>query len=156
MNFFAPLRKIANVFITISSNDIIFQVLGSNENLRKEILDLNRLGQLFKKGEDSKGTDLNTMTQSGFGYSQFTINEKKKKNQPTNRVTLFDTGDFYKSFRLVIRPTYMEIEADAQKDDGNLFDDFGNDIVGLSEDNLDLLRGKLLPLVLNYLNSKLL
>jgi hypothetical protein len=156
MPILAPLRKIADTFINLNASSIVFNVIGNNKEIQKEILDLNRITQLFLKGEDSKGVDLNTMTQSGFGYSQRTIENKRRKNLPTNRVTLFDTGKFYKSFRLVIQPKYMDIVAQPNKGDSNLFDDFGDDIVGLSEDSLELLRSKLLPLIIDYLRIKML
>jgi len=156
MSFLAPLRKIADTFINLNASNIVFQVIGKDKQIQEDILDLNRIGQLYKKGEDANGGDLNKMTQSGFGYSQFTIEKKRKKNQPTGHVTLFDTGKFYKSFRLIIQPNYMDIVAQPNKGDSNLFDDFGNDIVGLSEESLDILRAKLLPLILDYLKLRML
>jgi hypothetical protein len=155
MAFFEPLRKVANVFIKLDANDIVFKVIGSDKQIQEEILDLNRLNQLFKKGEDSLGTNLNSMTQSGFGYAASTKRDKRRKNLPTGHVTLFDTGDFYKSFRLIVRPTYLDITANPNKEDSNLFDDFGDDIVGLSEESKDLLRLKLIPLIINHIRLQL-
>jgi hypothetical protein len=156
MAFFQRLRNVAKVFINLNANNIVFEVIGSSKEIQEEILDLNRINQLFKKGIDSNEGDLNKMTQSGFGYSQFTIEKKRKKGQPTDRVTLFDTGEFYKSFRLTVHSTYMQISADGQKDESNLFDDFGNDIVGLTEESISLIKSKILPDVQKYINRRLL
>lgn len=58
------------------------------------ILDYIREKQLYEKGINGKGQEL-------LKYKPFTIAFKKIKNQPNNRTTLFDTGDFYKSFDLI-------------------------------------------------------
>lgn len=42
-------------------------------------------------------------------YSLSTIKYKKRKNQPFNRVTLKDTGDFYKSIRVEAKATEFTI-----------------------------------------------
>ena len=67
MSLFEPLRKIAKTFATLNTGKVVFKVIGSDQQLQEDILDLNRIGQLFKKGEDAKGGDLNKMTASGFG-----------------------------------------------------------------------------------------
>ena len=72
------------------------------ENLRivkeseSEILDLNRKDQLFDKGIDRDGDRLGS-------YTPTTVQIKQQKGQPFDRTTLFDTGDFYNSFKLKIQ-----------------------------------------------------
>ena len=57
-----------------------------------------------------------------------------------DHITLRDTGEFYESFKVVPLLRGFRIEADPDKGGGdNLFDDFGEDIVGLSEENILIL-----------------
>lgn len=155
MGVFDKIRKLTNALSGLNANSIVFEVIGNDKEFQEEILDLNRLGQLFTKGEDNQGTDLNQLTQSGFGYAESTKAIKRRKGQPTSRVTLFDTGDFYKSFRLIVAPTFIDIQANGQKDDSNLFDDFGDDIVGLSDESIALLQDKMLPRVQAFIRNKI-
>lgn len=146
-HFFEPLREIIRNFEKLTPEVLVFNALDRNPEIQKRILDLVRIEQLFKKGVDGDGRDLNTMTQSGFGYSASTKARKRRKNQPTNRVTLFDTGEFYKSFRLILNRSEFHIEAQGQKPNGNLFDDFGNAIIDLSNESIDRVVEMLIPLL---------
>jgi hypothetical protein len=65
--------------------------------------------------------------------------EKRKKGQPTDRVTLKDTGDFYSSFQVLPFKGGFIIDADPIKEDTNLFDRYGEDILGLNDENLQLI-----------------
>ena len=99
-----------------------------------QIIFYNTEAQLFQKGEDSKGVKLSDI---GGNYSPLTVKIKKVKGQPTNRVTLLDTGAFYGTFKVKALPSGdFEITANPRKDNDNLFDDWGEDIVGLQEENL--------------------
>jgi len=54
--------------------------------------------QMFA-GITSKGTSIRP-----FPYAKSTINYKKRKGQPTDRITLKDSGDFYDSIEVEARP----------------------------------------------------
>lgn len=62
---------------------------------KEKILDYIREKQLFEKGIDGNGNKLTPE------YKPFTIAIKRQKGQPTDRVTLEDTGSFYKGFDLI-------------------------------------------------------
>lgn len=145
--FFEPLRKIIRNLEKLTPEVLVFNALDRNPELQERILDLVRIEQLFKKGVDGEGTDLNTLTQSGFGYASITKERKRRKNQPTDRVTLFDTGAFYKSFRLILTRFDFHIDAQAQKPNGNLFEEFGDDIIELSEESIDRVIEMIIPLM---------
>jgi hypothetical protein len=110
----------------------------------KFIVRLNTRVQLYKQGENSLGVKLSAI---GGEYTAGTKSIKKKKGQPTNRVTLFDTGDFYGSF--TVEPTATAdfiIDSDPMKGTYDLFERWGEDVEGLNEENLQL--------VLDYLEAK--
>ena len=88
-------------------------------------------------------------------YAPRTIKIKQAKGQPTNRVTLFDTGEFYASF--VIKPFKggFTIDADDEKPDFDLFDEFGEDVVGLNPENLQTIINYFRNAVLEKINTRL-
>ena len=78
-------------------------------------------------------------------YTPKTIELKEIKGQPTNRVTLRDTGDFYASFKIITEPDKFTIIATDYKTDG-LIRKYGRQILGLTDENAQgLAHGYLLP-----------
>jgi phosphoribosylaminoimidazole carboxylase (NCAIR synthetase) len=71
---------------------------------KKVVLDWNREDQLFKDGINNDGTKIQE-------YRPATVAFKEEKGQPTNRVTLRDTGSFHKSFYLIFQPESFSIYA---------------------------------------------
>ena len=129
------------LFARLNVNDIAFQIASLDAH-KRFVIRLNTEGeptsQLYELGEDSLGASLGD-------YSPNTIEGtasylgKKAKGQRTDHITLKDTGDFYKSFVVTPYKGGVRIEADPLKDDTNLFDEFGKEIVGLSKENTELL-----------------
>ena len=118
-----------------------------NEEVQSFILRSNR-ETLYNKGEDSEGESLGE-------YSPFTVELKKQKGQPFDRITLFDSGDFYRSFKLFIGSNYIEIQSDPVKEDGtDLLVEFGEDVLGLQEDQLDKLRDMLIPVMIKITKNE--
>jgi hypothetical protein len=72
-------------------NDSIQESINQNN---KVILELQTQEQMYQ-GIDSKGIDIKP------AYADSTIKIKRKKFQPTDRVTLFDTGAFYNSLEVI-------------------------------------------------------
>lgn len=126
-------------------SEVLFRVIFSRDQIKEEIIYLNTQEQLFNKGIDSEGVRLDVAR--GYGYANVTKQIKAQKGQPTDRITLKDTGEFYQSFRVDVRAGVITIDAQAQKDDTNLFTEWGVDILGLTEESIKRLK----PLVIeNY------
>ena len=66
----------------------------SIEQNKQVIKELQTQEQLYQ-GKNSKGIDIKP------AYAESTIKIKRKKGQPTDRVTLFDKGDFYNSLEVI-------------------------------------------------------
>lgn len=151
--FFIPIRKILDAVLDFNLDDLAFEIARTKE-FQTLVIRLNTEDQLFKEGEDSKGKSLKSI---GGGYSPFTIEIKKSKGQPTDRVTLKDTGAFYQSFDVIPYKGGFRIDADPIKDETNLFKEWGEDIVGLNPENLqiviELYKNKLLERVNTLLNA---
>ena len=114
--------------------------LFSNLEFRKLIIDLNTIDQLYNEGIDSKGIQLGE-------YTNYTKSLKQAKGERTDHITLKDTGAFYSSFRVSLVGNSIKITADAQKEDTNLFKEYGIDIVGLTEDSMSVVATKALQLI---------
>ncbi len=111
--------------------------------IQKFITDLNTEVQLYDQGEDSEGQQLANVSPIG-GYAPSTIRIKSRKGQPSNRVTLKDTGDFYKTFDVTVKPNAnFIINANTIKEGQDLQDRWGENIVGLRKDNVELVMNRL-------------
>jgi len=123
---------LASKLATINVTDTLIKILNKPKT-QEFIINLNTRVQLYKEGEDSTGVKLSEI---GGGYAPSTKKIKSRKGQPTNRVTLYDTGDFYDSFS--VKPTndadYI-IDSDPIKNGRSLFVRWGKDIEGLNEEN---------------------
>tara|TARA_R110000824_G_scaffold158397_3_gene332216 strand:- start:67 stop:513 length:447 start_codon:yes stop_codon:yes gene_type:complete len=123
---------IADRLAKVDVTQVLVNIL-KKKKTQKFITNLNTRVQLFDYGEDSRGIQLMA---TGGTYAPSTIRIKKKKRQPTNRVTLKDTGDFYKTFEVIVKPNAsFSIKADTIKNEKDLEDRWGEDIVGLQDES---------------------
>ena len=131
---FAAIRKLTDRVAKLDEG-IILNRFVELPIVQKFILDLNRVDQLFNKGVDSKNRALGV-------YTPFTINSKNERGVPVPsdfHITLFDTGQFYSTFVIIPGKDFFEIDANPIREDSNLFEDFGEDILGLNDENLQIL-----------------
>ena len=95
--------------------------------------------QLFEKGQDSKGSIIRP------AYSPITIKLKRKKGQPTDRVTWKDTGHLHKSIKVIPKGDEVEITTDVSYAK-YLFKKYGDDVLGIQEELLkEFVQGYILP-----------
>jgi ketol-acid reductoisomerase len=129
-----------------------------SQEFRDFVLDLNRKNQLFDKGIDANGVRLvSDFAKFGRVYADRTIIEKEAKNQPTDRVTLKDSGDFYRSFKLELTGNSdFLITADTIKNDNNLMEVWGEAILGLTKENIDLVIEKAREIIIPIIRQQLL
>lgn len=125
-------------------------IFAIDEQVQDEIVRLNTQDQLFDKGIDSLNDTLGD-------YSPITVTIKRRKGQKTSNITLKDTGEFYDSFDVVVKRDGLEITADTMKEDNDLAEMFGIDILGLTDDSLDkLIREYILFNYRDYIITELL
>jgi hypothetical protein len=96
------------------------------------ILDMIRISQLKEKGVYKDGDVIGFYSEA----TEWITNGEKQAGDP---YTLDDTGAFYRSMFITVYKDLFEINADAQKDDTNLFNKYGTGIVGLTNENESLL-----------------
>lgn len=114
------------------------QQIAADQELMALVIKLNTQEQLYKRGIDSTGTPLDKI---GGVYARETVRIKQEKGQEADFVTLKDTGEFYRSFRVFLNGNSdLEIVTDPIKDGVNLFARWGEDVVGLTQENLAIFR----------------
>lgn len=115
------------------------------------IIDMNANRQLYQQGINSEGEDI----MSYAPYRAKTIKIKLTKGQPTDRVTLRDTGDFHTSFEVVADETQFKIDATDWKAQ-ELVAKYGKEILGLTEEHVhELIWQYLYPKLITELNNRL-
>ena len=132
-------------FKKIDINKITKSILKELDNV---IVDMNT-SQLKDKGEDSESKKL------PLPYAPMTIEYKKLKGQPTDRITLYDEGDFQNAFYV----KYTNEDFSLWSTDGKtekLVKEWGENIFGLTDNNLtELIQKDLLPALQTELNKLL-
>lgn len=139
------LKESLNKWLKIDPISIIRQIL-SDRAILNWIEEANRKQLLTGKNSfDVKLSDI------GGGYSDLTL--QLNPNKQRDVVNLLDTSEFYASITATVDSSLLEIDADPIKTDDNgkdtnLYDRWGEDIIGLNEENLqeliDTLKDKLI------------
>ena len=86
--------------------------------------------QLYRRGINGRGEKI----MSYMPYTAKTIQNKKRKGQPTTRVTLRDTGAFHKSMFVVFDPEGFYVTASDEKTE-ELVKKYGEEIFRLTDKN---------------------
>ena len=123
-----PFEGLRKTMRTIQNDFIVEVVQAIVEKNSNKIVELNTEKQLFDKGIDSDGDSLGVYSNS---YKAL----KKSLNMPYDRVTLRFSGDFHKSFKIIIGKKEFEITATDWKL-GILMQKYGERILGLTNSNV--------------------
>lgn len=130
----------------------IWRLVFKDEQFKEQILDWIRWDQLYNEGVDELGEIIGT-------YSTYTemLNPEKQAGTP---YTLYDTGAFYRSMSIAILDLAIEIDADPIKTDEfgqttDLFAEYGDGIIGLTDESKEKLVNELIERYQNE-TSKLL
>lgn len=100
-------------------------------SLQHDIIELNTEEQLYERGVDSEGRSLGAYS-FVTKYHYKPIAAKEGRDGRTDHVTLKDTGDFYRSFRFKNEKDGFYFEANTIKEDTDLAEVFGKEIIGLT------------------------
>ncbi len=81
-------------------------------------------------GIDSKGAEI---TLEGNGYSYVTMQIKKEKGQPIDRVTWNDTGDLHASLEAIVKGDTFTIDSKSEQEKfSSMIERSGEDVIGLN------------------------
>lgn len=133
----------------------------SDDQIQDFVLELNTGGGIFArgiKGQLFSGVDStgNELADIGGDYSPITIQEKQFKGLPTDRITLFDEGDFYRSFRIDVSKDSVSISANTIKEGVDLQNRWGDELLGLTDESRNKLIDELIPEIIQFIIEELL
>jgi len=130
------LKELKKRLSQFDPNEVLNDTIDTARN-EQFIADLIRK-RLYEKGETSTGKKLRTdKARQGQVYAPFTIGEKQRKGQPYDKVTLKDTGSFYKSMEVEIEKRLFKVVGDSDKEDGKIEDNVDlTNVLNLSPDEI--------------------
>tara|TARA_R110000851_G_scaffold220616_3_gene373478 strand:- start:1014 stop:1463 length:450 start_codon:yes stop_codon:yes gene_type:complete len=107
----------------------------NDKRVQAKIIELNTRKQLFDEGLKSDGSYLPD-------YSDVSVREYGK---PSGHIRLFETGEFFDSFRIIVFGSIAEIVADTIKnnpfgEDTDLAKVYNNTIIGLTDESKTVLK----------------
>ena len=147
-----PLGLYAKRLIALKGQeDRIFKLALDNKVIKDLIIFLNTDDQMGKDHTDALGQKLFNSLTDRTTYSLF-----DPKGRGGQEYTLNDTGEFWDSFTVTVQQGRIDIDANPNKDDDNLFNIYGTDIVGLTKENLDILIREALEQFIKYYKRTLL
>lgn len=130
-----PVYQYAQRVIALEGKDAeIFKIVLDNKFIKDLVIFLNTEEQLKEKHVDSEGNPLTNRFSGSTTYSLFDPQGRGGKDY-----TLFDTGAYYESFKVEIANYTIMIYSDPQKEDNNLFEMFGAEIEGLTQESMEVL-----------------
>jgi hypothetical protein len=152
---FPKLHKLIDNVKNLETNKICFLVF-RDKTVQKIVIDLNRIDQLFFEGVKSDGSTLPLY--QGVYNKVYTFEGNSRTKAQGEPYALYDTGDFYKSFRLIQDKTGFKILANDEKEDGTLQDMYGNGvpILGLTEESISKLTEEVQPYIIQAIREQIL
>jgi hypothetical protein len=118
----------------IALEDNAFKLVFDREDVKDEIIRLVTIEQLYEKGVDETGQSIQPE-----GYAPYTITQKILTGERYDHVTLKQTGQFYDSFEVIVTNDELTITANDLKGEKRLFNIYGNEIAGLTDESMESL-----------------
>ena len=126
--FYVNYSMFEGIIKKLKSVDLEKISLNEFSNVKEEAFDLNTEDQLFSKGVDSNGNSLGA-------YAPLSVKLRGEAGLPTDRITLKITGDFYDGWEANFSKFPVEFTSRDEKT-GEILFQFGNEIFGLTKDNI--------------------
>lgn len=111
-----------------------FKLVLDNRTIKELIVFLNTSDQMGQDHIDSLGQSLFNKFTERTTYSLF--DKKRRGGKPYE---LKDTGEYWRSFRATVGEGIIVISSDPFKEGYDIEEDFGNNLEGLTDENLQVL-----------------
>jgi len=145
-----PLYKIYKSLSRLTDDNLWINSIDGK--VKAFIIQMNTIDQLYNKGIDSLGEKV-----GGGEYRPLTIAIKKHKGQRYDHFTLKDTGAFYDSWVVKVDRDGLILDADDSSFyDKPLFEVYGEDVLGLTDENKLKLFYIIRENYINYIKNELL
>lgn len=143
-----PIVRLRRLFERLDSDAIWFYAV--DQSVKDMIIQMNTEDQLEEDGIDSLGRALGD-------YSLFTVQKKQGDGQRYDHITLKDTGAFYDSWVVTVDRDGINIDADDTSHyDQPLFKVWGEDVAGLTKENLAILQEVIAERYIEFIANELL
>lgn len=134
------------------NEDAAFKKVISDKEIQLEAVRLNTEEQLYIRGVDVHGNKLRSIyARFGKFYADRTIQIKNEKGQPTDRVTMRDTGAMYKTEKAIIKANELKLDMNTY----GLEENWGQ-FVGLDTVSKVQLVDKAKPIIKEYVKDTIL
>ena len=133
--------------------DKLFVEILKDSNVQAQIIDFN-LEQMYEGGIDSDGNSLGQ-------YAQITVSYWKPlarslgNDGRTDHITLKDTGEFYKSFKIKLENDGFRITANSIKEDTDLAQIYPK-VIGLSKESKAMVSELITPYFIESIRAQIL
>ena len=128
----------------------LFKVILNNKEVKDLIINLNTEHQLMTGNVDSENNPL---------FNQFTNRDYYAASDPLGRggkkYQVFNSGDYYDSFRVEIGDGTITITSNPNKEGGSLFDMYTPKLEGLNDSSLEVLRAFTKELYVRYFRDQI-
>lgn len=150
------LSKLYQALKSFDNIETASAVISENAGIRRRIITLNQ-EQLYVYGVNRDGEQLQTYRANNPDvYAARTINIKREKRQPYDRVTLNDTGEFYRSMTITVEEDELVFYGNTKKANGDISDNLDiRGIFGLTKLSKTKLRKNLHATMILYYKSKI-
>ncbi len=156
------LKNLAKKISKLDQGEIFVEVF-KKQDAQEFIIKLNTFDQIYEQSIQADGAAV-VSTNSTPGFYSKTTEELNKGVTFTylglghqkvfgDTYTLFESGEWFRSFHVVLKDGFFEITADPQKEDGNLFEKYGQDIYGLTDESIGKLAEFILPEVIKEIRK---
>jgi len=146
------MQDIERLYNNVNKLDIndVFLAMWKRNDTQDYIIELNTEEQLYEEGIRSDGSEIGN-------YTSYTKQLKTTGSGDSriDHITLKDTGEFYKSFKVTPNKKGFRLTANPNKDDTNLFTEFGVNIVGLTKESVHKLIDFIEPMFNKELQKRL-
>ena len=158
---FGRLTDLINNVSKLDENKILINII-SVDNIERYILDLNRIDQIFEDGVNAFGDSLGVYSARTEGDNEgrsFTVrnsdgNSTTREKKFGGQRFLYDTGEMFRSFDVVIDDGGFTITADTEKGEVNYEEKYR--ILGLTDESKSQLSKRILPMVVREVKLLLL
>lgn len=153
---FDRLTDVLKNIINLSEDELNVSVFHIPE-VRQFIVRLNRVEQLYTQGLDANDKVIGTYsytTALEAGENTYIFNGIVSHKTYGEPYTLYESGEFYESFRVIVKGDGFVITANTAKPDGDLTQ-FG-EILGITQESKNELSIKMLPLLRDILREEML
>lgn len=127
--------------------DVVLSKVFKRRAVKTFIENLNK--KQLKGSVDANNERLSYIDAEGnehIGYSPSTAKSSRGKKKVGEPYNLFDTGEFYKSIKAIPELNGVDLISNPIGYDVYLYRKFGNDIVGLTQENILLLQEFIKPI----------